>query len=408
MNFLLKIILMLLSMQTNLFLQFSLSYNQMKEDITINYDTIFTKTYYNLPTLSLCFGTPNNQCFNMVININSPATILENPSAYSLYFKTHYQKKKSSTLAEAKEVFGFTIFDNNFVIGDLMKDKVSISPLVKASETLFYFFFVESRISLRFRFPFDGFIGFQKKSNFYKENRLSLLQFFFNTNQITRMSFALTYDDNGGGMIYFDEMNDSYDKCKSYDNFNWSCEIKNITIGGKEYIDINSIAYFDSIKSVSIVPMKYGQILFDGLIEISNQKCYSISELKNKVLICKEGTDIDRFPDLVIQFEGNQLIMKWKSIFRLKENSNGERVYLSSLISDSSNNNKGEWILGVTVFKDNLVIFDIDDGSTGFINKQLRSFKNKKSYYRLLFFNSLIIILGIGITNLLYCVFILK
>lgn len=63
------------------------------------------------------------------------------------------------------------------------------------------------------------------------------MYYLLNNTQITKLNFALIYDDNEGRLMYIDEEYGLYDKCffsldeTKDDDSNWNCLVTGIKIG---------------------------------------------------------------------------------------------------------------------------------------------------------------------------------
>ena len=104
-------------------------------------------------------------------------------------------------------------------------------------------------------------------------------------------------------------------------------------------------------------------MIFSHIVSKSKDKCYIHIDKVDLILVCHHDVDISTLPNIVIYRDSDKLILKWKDLMDYKKNEN---VFVSKLVG----NRIGlvSWIVGTPILNGNMLIFDKEENSIGFIN----------------------------------------
>lgn len=364
-------------------------------DYAIDWSPLLRSLSFSLPTIQICFGTPNDQCFNLTPNTISSYTILNiNHSASHLF-----NHSLSSTFTQSGNTLSFTS-NNVSITGNTVSDIIGI-PTWKFIFNKHFPFLLSRNLFGLYQINIDGFIGLHKYYNsetFFHLPEVSLVNYFYENQFLIRKSFTLNYTDDGRGTIEFGKDTTLYSKCYSLINDiinpNWDCNVSQVQFGDKVMKLTKNKAIFNSISSLITVPKPIRHFLLDYFIVLSDRHCFLINESKKKYIRCDREINIFDIPDIVLQLgEVVHLKLRWANMLKLLN----ENTYLSTIVVDMENDSI--WEIGIPGFIGNSITFDNEDSSIGIIEqKSIDNSTDKRNINKVLIsIVSLIEVIGIAI-----------
>lgn len=324
---------------------------------------------YDIPTMRLCFGIPN-QCFNVAPTLTSSLTIIQNEAVNQKLFPNSFNISLSSTHVDLHYHLKFKTIKNK-IDGKLFRDLVLISnmPMPEIKFTFLVYQSFHNTLEL----PIDGFLGLQK---YYSEEDVfysvdsSFIHFLRNARLIEKIGFALSYS-NKYSYIEFGELYPRYDKCRSpksdHNHREWDCRLNEVVIGEIKVNATEQIVSFDSISKTINAPRQFNEYLNINLLKkLFPSQCVRIIFSSKTIIQCEESINIDLIPDITLVMENEvKLILKWNQIFK-KIRLNKKIVYVSTIVIEEDN--YINWKIGLPGMMNHKIIFDTVDNSVGIIN----------------------------------------
>lgn len=379
------------------------------QPITLSHDftletisSIYQSIPYTIPTVSLCLGTPNNQCMNFIISTITSQTMIEKQSDAN-FFAHQYDPSASITFDDktVKTTMGFPLFGvkDYYFSGSIILDVVGF----KGHEPLknkFKFVYVNPS---RFRstIKVDGYLGMKKNSDGYSP--YLFLEHLFLNKVIDKQTFMLNYNSDNKAIVAFGEdissiTNSTCSTNDSYVNFrrSWYCNITKFSIGDMHIDSNKTIAEFVSVQSVIIASHIPGKAIIDSIINITDSKCEARNYTKYLILVCDKSLNVKALPPIKITMESAEWIIEWKQLMKLTKEDN-ELHYVSLFIVDTKNNY--DWSIGLPGFIDHTIIFDRDNLTIGIENNLRLSLNvdNSLLFIQTILYMSIGVILTIGI-----------
>lgn len=378
----------------------------------------------DIPSMILCFGTPNNQCLNLIPSTVTYFIITQHQFSESHYYFNIYNRSQSSTFTSPKYTLGFPSH-NDFYKGQLAKDYITIPQLKKNPNDTMLFFQIQSQNDQKEPLPIDGYLGLQMLYDFNNVFNLintSYVDFLFNTSQIYMKTFALNINETGGGLIQFgEEITDDGSQCKTdvtgVNKINWNCNARSIKIANSIFVLGNTTIIFNSLSGKIYVNKNIGTFLFDQyIINRYYEKCYKQQEYTYTTVICTKDIDIDALDDITLRIinkddsDAIDMVIKWKNVFKLITHYERE-VYISLLMIEEKMA-QGVISLGLPGFINHTISFDVTNKLIGISNKALKvdssllhdlrakDNNNSSNMYLVYLYTSVIInlIIGIGVS----------
>lgn len=354
----------IISIKSSICLQFNLQSNTFSFDFTLNsVSLLYEKIPFQVPSVKLCFGTPNTQCFNMVLSTTLIHTIVEITESEQKHFTNQFNHSLSSTFDEKtfKSGMGFPLFDirDYYFVGKVSLDVIGF-PNMPSFQAKYGFAACKSRHKFPL-FPIDGYLAMSKHQYAF-EPYMSLITYLYNNGVIDRPAFTLNYNSQGGGTVTFGENATDYYMCHSSDDrrsiIEWDCNVTMIEIGTLKLGKMveNNIILFNSVTSAVIAPYHIGLEIMHYVIKTLDNKCKTSDSLGNVILICDENTKIKKIPPLHIKINNTELMIEWKYLLKLTEIDN-TMSYISLFIADRQYNNY-QWTIGMPGFIDHSIYFD--------------------------------------------------
>lgn len=382
----------------------------LKRDLLVNITSpaILNTIPVNISAMTLCFGTPNSQCLNLIPSTNTYFIITQDAHSTNQDYLNRYDKIKSTTYKSLRHTLGFGV-PNDFYKGQLSKDIIQIPQLNNHSNETMTFFQLESQNDLEEPLPIDGYLGLQMHydiKDIFKHVRNSFIEHLYNTSLINRKSFALSINEEGGGIIEFGEDISDIPQCRAIinqdkDSNYWNCKPKFVQMGNLiRFLDFTKVI-FNSLSNFIYINWNLGEF-HQYILNKFKDKCHLQEDQPYITIICDRDIDIDSLDDIELRFEDNvTLLIKWKHVFKLIKYKEKE-VYISLLVIDK-NLSSGLINIGLPGFIDKKIVFNFADKSIGITkkalnNSQSNSQENKNKYLLYLYTLEIIsTIIGIGV-----------
>lgn len=153
--------------------------------------------------------------------------------------------------------------------------------------------------------------------------------------------------------------------------FFWTCEIKGFGVKDKN-IEITEDKYqmfFDTGANGILVPEKIFLKIIDLYAPSLKNKCKF--RFIEGILICYNPFKIQSIPKIIFNLGQFNITLSPHDIFMKDESKKGRAIYYSRMLSWPQNT----VIMGTSILKRYLTIFDMDDGSIGVVeNKDYKEF----------------------------------
>lgn len=357
---------------------------------------------YSLPTLQMCFGSPRNQCFNLTISSTTSFTTIESINKNPLLMR-QFNETESITNNQRRNTiihFSFMYIDAYRVEGRTMLDVITI-PSISNSFIGKDFIFVslkekESLSESRKRLPIEGYIGLIRNSFQLAGHHFSLVNYLYITHTIPKENFALSYNNDGSGEVYFGEYFTHQKTCnhnKFYKWNDWDCLLTEIQIGNERRSNLNKTVVFDSAKPFVQIEGK-GKVILETVQQLYPNKCNWKQSRDQLFLLCQPDINIESLPHIYFRIGDVELVLEWK--YLMKETIvDNEPMIVSLLIAKLYPGTDEVWVLGIPFFMNRIIIFDYETMQVSFVNGYTKL--NENDAFALLCFKLLWIILGSGI-----------
>lgn len=380
MNSLLQLYLLSNILQAIISFSYGLKSNLITNDITVDKDSIYHNLSYYIPTIELCFGTPNNQCFDMAISTTTVFILIEDAINTISCFNQTYSTGNSSSFTNTYTGIGINLFHLQTFLGEINKDYISF-PKQDIFEAKHTFILLNGRVD--FNIQIGGIIGMRKyysSRSHFDGVEYSFIDYLYNkVKLISQPMFALRYDSDGSGRLYFDEDFGDYPKCTSkyvYKTYPyWNCDLTSLKLGQDNIKLERNTVIFDSFKSIITIPSRVGKEIMNKIVDASLAKCGIKSDGKYQFIICNRDISFAAFPDIILYMNDIQLVLKWKYLFKdtIYQHKNS---YISMVAVDNfpREDDSDNWVIGIPGFIDNTIIFNHNEGQVGIL-------PNGKVYY---------------------------
>lgn len=373
---------------------------------------IYQQIPFQIPTINICFGTPNKQCFDMALSINLLHSIIESEKSECKHFKHQFNSNLSLTFDDKtwKSTVGFCLFNKRdyFIIGKICLDTISMNGR-EPFENKLSFVLADSD----HQFPsinIDGYLGLQKYS--YDQSRSeNFLSSLYQSGIIKNQVFTFNYTSHGGSKVSFGEKNTTkYNTCdtsnKIISRTDWFCEISTIQMGDLQLNINENVAFFDSESSAVYASFHLGLYIFNyiqlQMINENSKQCNIQEEGRYMLLICSLNAKISNIPKMHIKMSSAEIVIDWSNLMKLTE-VNGEMVYVSLFIVDK--NDDQYWHIGLSGFIDHSIYFDKDNLQIGIMylgtgNKNTS--KGNSNYSKKVITLVIIIVLSLGLIQIVF------
>lgn len=390
------LLVFIISIRKSLFVVLNLDSQFLINDFTLNI-SYFKTISFDVPTMKICLGRPQPQCFSLALSTTHIDTIIESTNS-QMTFNNQFNKLASITFERIipRISVGFVFFRNYdiFLNGIGAKD-VFYLPFNSLSDEKLLFTLIENRDQTP-KVNIDGILGL-KLSKESDNSTYSFIDYLYMTNQIAKNNFALEYTSKGNRTIYLGE---TYLQNIGYCNLMnertpfvyWNCGVTKIEFGNILIDSSDDKLEFNSLSSVIVSPYETGIDILNNIIMLSRSNCYYEIENDLLMLMCGNDTKVNSFPNLIISMGDADLVMRWSNLFRITD-INGTMVYLSYFIV-KTNPTDLIWSIGVPGFIDNFVIFDVEGKRLGIVNKN--DF-GKINMFNILALNIIIFLVGISL-----------
>lgn len=351
---------------------FALKSNKMAYDISLDQYSIFQNISYYIPTMELCFGTPISQCFNLAISTTIAFILIEDGKKSLHCFNKTFSTAKSTSFYITGTSLGIKLYDPHMILAEVDNDYIAF-PQNDSFNSKISFLLLVGKVD--FRLPIDGIIGMQKyysSQSQFDGSQYSLLHYLFSsTKAISEPVFALRYNADGTGNIYFNEDYGNYPRCKSTYKFRvfpyWNCDLNGLYLG-QDKIDIEKTSIiFDSFKSIISVPTHVGLKILNEIVKIQGDKCIIKYDLQHQFLLCNKDIVFDDFPDVTLKMNEIDLVLKWKYLFKEKLYQNNDGLISLFAVNNFPKEDDDSWVIGAPGFIDNMLIFNSTDGYIGLL-----------------------------------------
>lgn len=377
----------------------------------------------------VCIGTPLNnptlteQCFPLQIDLTSPFTWINSPESQtqiqlpsfnssnsqtcSLLNKTHYKYLSQNVQTSPRPSFEAIEFEDNVQFPQFIIKKIKLLLVTKYKNTPKHYPFISGKLGLGFYREEDksfSFLHHLKHQNIIKDK---LFTFEYLNNENGRLRLGVVPKQIIDNYQYFGKCSLSsrtYDKLDEYKLMNitneydihdtyslpiWGCKTSSIFMSSSDKhmkYQSNSyreVVYFDiNNKNLTIVPMEFMMFMetyvFRSAIDKGDCSLYNDEDnggyYSIKCIIDIEMIKID-YQVLILEFESKwrmKIDFKMKDIF-IKETVYNEKhalkrdVYKCKFISYI---HQYDWVFGMNILKDFIIVFDMDNQLLGVYNDQ--------------------------------------
>lgn len=304
------------------------------------------------------FGTPKRPFF-IDIDLVHNYSMLVYPIIVNTTSPTLKIYNKSSIIHNSISVKGH-LMQESFIISDKNNEII---------EEFFFYYIHDNKITK------EGTLSFSIEND---DEKLSILHQLSKKGYIEKKQFGIISGINEKmGTIYFGGIpkgiliNKYETKIKVNDQFNlWGFTLNSIIIHEQVY-PMNVHIYFDISYREMQVPIEFMDFLNNEIFKpyFRNNSC---SILKTNVYecLCEHMT---KFPSIVLVFEGKQFMFNYHTLFDFS----GQFCYFMMKVNQK---NQNEWIIGSSIFKGYMVLFDSDNKIISFYSSNPILEKNKKRY----------------------------
>ena len=377
----------------------------------------------------VCIGTPFNvptsteQCFPLQIDLTSPFTWINSPESQtqiqipsfntsnsqtcSLLNRTHYKYLSQNDQTSPRPSFEATEFEDNVQFPQFIMKKIKLLLVTKYKNIPKHYPFISGKLGLGFYREEDklfSFLHHLKHQHIIKDN---LFTFEYLNNENGRLRLGVVPKQIIDNYQYFGKCSLSshtYDKLDEYKLMNitneydihdtytlpvWGCKTSSIFMSSSDKhtkYQANSykeVVYFDiNNKNLTVVPMEFMMFMetyvFRSAIDKGDCSLYNDEDnggyYSIKCLIDIDMIKID-YQVLVLEFESKwrmKIDFKMKDIF-FKQTLYNEKnalkrdVYKCKFISYIHQSN---WVFGMNILKDFIIVFDMDNKLLGVYNDQ--------------------------------------
>ena len=334
------------------------------------------------------------------LNIGTPpqtiTALISNSQSFS-FTLTNYSWITSSSFKYSPSIRLSTSYQNEILSGFYFNE--TIPTLTKNNSTikfdlLYIQFYKEDKIALNPNIHFV--LSFPKVSHkSYSNKCFDIIECLYNNNIIFNKKVGITFNKNNP-MLYIGEtfLNGNYSKCfdieDSDDTHNnsktrWTCQFSIIKYG-----DVIVYPYteflFDIEQSLITVPMVHGKKIFDAIVTQTFGYCKQVLQMTSIILVCDSKVNMDKLNDIEFYYsnknENNNyyktFVLKWKDLLEWDAN---EHIFISKLVI--SRIGLVSWVIGMPALKGNIIIFDKEDNSIGFVDLYAHSEYIKGNYFNL-------------------------
>lgn len=340
--FLIHVLLLLL-----VYNSISLEINLVKMQSSIKDDSKFIKDldYYTYG-LSLGVGSPKQNIMS-IISLTLPFSFLA--SSFESPLSTTGISSKNKLMCAYNNQLYIGIEYSDF-IEEFNKEKITFALIIKGEEGI-----DNGEANNVFSFPY--------KTDIINQD---IIEDLYKKEVIVNKKFALTFHQNHPRFILGYNEKKHYDKCNmkliDFDQHKWKCKISYLLMGNQQMYLFNEF-YFDTLSHFITIPSIQASVIFSHIVSKSKDKCYIHIDKVDLILVCHHDADISTLPNIVIYRDSDKLILKWKDLMDYNKNEN---VFVSKLVA----NRIGlvSWIVGTPILNGNMLIFDKEENSIGFIN----------------------------------------
>lgn len=333
---------------------------------------------FDLPTTILCIGTPS-QCFNLALGTSCSFSVLESSESKELMLNTQFNPRRSSSFTDNiqnRKIGGFLMGISYYYFDGFLSGDVLTIPIETEKSTIPFKFVLKTSDKKYPHLNFDGFLGLQKvidNMQYFGDSQFSLMENLIRSKYITKKSFGIEYNSQGGRILFGEEeYYANYKKCNSSTSYRfqykWDCSLNEIRIGKTiKTIPITTRATFEAMESFIFAhETAGGDFVLEYIIKHYPTYCRPQKQKNNTVIICNEDTDIASIPDLILRMNETQLVIQWVNVFKMTE-IDGVKKYIGAFIVGNVVDylNRDHWSIGVPGFIDNSILFDHDNNSIG-------------------------------------------
>lgn len=389
----------------------------INSSFTINGNFIYNVIAQNICsnafiTLPFCTGnSSNNQCFNLIFDINSKYIMLINKNVDHI-------KGYDFSLSDKYNQIPNTIFvDNINHIGTLKSFLIQDSIYIKEINTSINNVSMLELNEIDFDYPrgyHSGLIGFNSRNemgdNFVYlkklliNNAIPSMNYYYTFSSLSKVNFTIGIEDN-------DPIINSFTFCQSpriafnYYSLPWRCifnSLSNANSGEviKELTSDSNTATFNTMKNGIYAPVNIGIFILREYEKVSNNNCKIVKDNEIQFIKCNLNFNYEILP-----------------VFRLEDN-NGFKIKLYPV--DIFNYTSGEsylkviegskkWIIDLNILKHYDVFVHVSDNKIGFRENDIFLSTNNfmSRYYEKYKYNYIQIVIKSELLSLLSGIFIL-
>lgn len=347
---------------------------KLRQLYQINTDNDYS--VYNIMTIKVCFGIPN-QCFNLLYDTGMMYTLIGDITT-----KAQFKNRFNCSSSLSYRAFNEKLFPIPYRTGIIFAREVSDYAVFEhqnhSSGNTFNFLI---GFNTSVKYDFDGILGFgylypKENEKDYFDIRFSFLDYMVRNKFISKKAFGHEYINSTHGIFYLGEMpsimKEGSHKCKisSFIPYltKWHCKLRDIKFANGEKVDIPvTSAAFDTGAYDIKAPINDGQILFEKIRSISKGLCTIIERQINenviyKKLLCNITLNLRIIPSINFYLDTFSLKLRNCDMFRRIIIDNEEK-FIFVIVLDSRNN---YWNLGQPILKNYNMFFDSDEGNIMF------------------------------------------
>lgn len=326
------------------------------------YEIYLVKLYIGSPSQIITASISNSQPFSF--RLTKYSWMMSSSFNYSPLIKL-------STSYQNEIVSGFYF---NETIPSLTNDNLTIK-----FDLLYVQFYKEEKIALNPNIHFV--LSFPKVSQENYSNKcFDIIDCLYDNNIINNKKIGITFNKNNP-MLYIGEdfLNGNYPKCfdiedndKKNKKTRWTCQFSIIKYGDAIIYPYTEFL-FDIEQSLITVPMVHGKKIFDTIVTQTFGYCRQVLQMTCIILVCDPKVNIEKLNDIEFYYSHynnndnknyyKTFVLKWKDLFEWDDN---KQLHISKLII--SRIGLISWVIGMPALKGNIIIFDKEDNSIGFVD----------------------------------------
>ena len=341
-----------------------------------NFNLDFLYTNQNLLNSKICFGEPDDQCIDVILDTGSYVLWVTSSNCNSSTCpKVKYYPSKISENTGEKYSIQYATGNTE---GYLYKDKITFNHKTKSSPLVFLNA-DKSSFPTQTSYGILG-LGRNYSSKAVNKKETSIIEALIDSNQIDNRVFSFKWKDYYYGELvigdYPEELKaskfENYKTCpvinlpnpkeneKLFQDAYWSCLssafVFNDKIQNKKDIVSKDVAVvFDTGANMFLAP-KADMNLF--VLKFTPSGCNLI---ENQVILCTSSTNFDLLPDFGFKINDVEYTIKGKDFVKPLDSSAGGYSYMINVIfADTS-----FWLLGTPFLRRFLIVYDKDKNEVG-------------------------------------------